>query len=303
MSYHFAMGAINKTTNLYEYPKIANKCNKYKCPSCEKDVIFKNGKNKPYFAHYKSNSPCYYYDNPNETQIHKDAKLLMKSLLDRKTNILLFHRSCITCGQRGFDGGFYYDIFEDDYNDDTKAIIEYSFIFNNSKKSADVALVENNKIKFIFEISYKNKTREENRPEPWVEIDAECLINKINLGENIDEYGNITIECIRDYKCDKCIEYEEIEKQPWVEIDAERLINKIKSGENIDENCNITIEYEEIEKHEEIEKEKQEKERQCCKCDIMIKNICKCENPKYETIKITNNIFCINCDKWKCRCK
>ena len=36
MSYHFAMGAINKTTNKYEYPRIANKCNKYKCPSCEK---------------------------------------------------------------------------------------------------------------------------------------------------------------------------------------------------------------------------------------------------------------------------
>jgi len=33
------MGAINKTTNKYEYPKIANKINKYKCPFCEKDVV------------------------------------------------------------------------------------------------------------------------------------------------------------------------------------------------------------------------------------------------------------------------
>ena len=30
MSNHFSMGAINKTTNKYEYPKIANKINKYK---------------------------------------------------------------------------------------------------------------------------------------------------------------------------------------------------------------------------------------------------------------------------------
>ena len=44
MSNHFSMGAINKTTNKYEYPKIANKINKYKCPFCEKDVIFRNGK-------------------------------------------------------------------------------------------------------------------------------------------------------------------------------------------------------------------------------------------------------------------
>ena len=48
MSTHFSMGAINKTTNKYEYPKIENKINKYKykCPFCEKDVIFRNGKIK-----------------------------------------------------------------------------------------------------------------------------------------------------------------------------------------------------------------------------------------------------------------
>ena len=74
MSNHFSMGAINKTTNNYEYPKIANKINKYKCPFCEKDVIFRNGKIKqPHFAHYKSDNPCSYYEKPNETQIHKDS--------------------------------------------------------------------------------------------------------------------------------------------------------------------------------------------------------------------------------------
>jgi competence CoiA-like predicted nuclease len=90
MSNHFSMGAINKTTTKYEYPKIANKINKYKCPFCEKDVIFRNGKIKqPHFAHYKSDNPCSYYEKPNETQIHKDAKLLMKTLLDNKNKILL----------------------------------------------------------------------------------------------------------------------------------------------------------------------------------------------------------------------
>lgn len=70
------MGAINKHTNQYEYPKIAVE-NKYKCPDCEKDVIFKCGKIKqPHFAHYKSDNPCYYYDKPSESQIHKDGKML-----------------------------------------------------------------------------------------------------------------------------------------------------------------------------------------------------------------------------------
>ena len=87
---HFSMGAINKTTNNYEYPKIANKSNKYKCPFCERDVIFKNGKIKqPHFAHYKSGNPCSYYEKPNETQIHKDAKLLMKTLLDIENVIIV----------------------------------------------------------------------------------------------------------------------------------------------------------------------------------------------------------------------
>ena len=53
MSVHFSMGAINIDTEDYEYPKIANKSNKYKCPFCDKKVMFRNGKIKqPHFAHY-----------------------------------------------------------------------------------------------------------------------------------------------------------------------------------------------------------------------------------------------------------
>jgi hypothetical protein len=190
MAYHFSMGAINKDTNNYEYPKIANKKYKYSCPCCEKDVIFKKGTIKqPYFAHYKTDNPCYYYDKPSETQIHKDAKMLMKTLLDNKKNISI-HRTCNYCEQRNcyYTKEICYDI-DEDYNENTKAFIEYKFYYNNSNRSADIALIENDKIKYIFEICYKNKTKEENRHEPWVEINAEDLINKINSGEIIDEEG------------------------------------------------------------------------------------------------------------------
>ena len=325
------MGAINKTTNQYEYPKIANKINKYKCPFCEKDVIFRNGKIKqPHFAHYKSDNPCYYYDKPNESQIHKDAKLLMKSLLDNKKNISI-HRSCNYCEQIncGYSECFDYEsyilednyesyIFEDNYNDNTKAVIEYKFNYNNSKKSADVALVENDKIKYIFEICYKNKTREENRPEPWFEIDAEKLINKINSGEIIDEDGNISIECIRDYKCDEYIKYEENEsikrklyyeklKQDRIEKERQEKIRKEnEEKDRIEKERQEKIRKENekiIKENEKIRKENEEKGRQPCNCGIMILNICICENPKYELVKLSNNLFCINCSKWKCRCK
>jgi hypothetical protein len=227
MSNHFSMGAINKITNNYEYPKIANKINKYKCPFCEKDVIFKNGKiKKPHFAHCKSDNPCSYYEKPNETQIHKDAKLLMKTLLDNK-NKILFYRECYECLLEK-NTIFEYKITDNDYNKNTTAFIEYKFNYNNSNRSADVALVENKDIKYIFEICYKNKTKEENRPEPWFEINSEKLINSINSVKNIDINNEIQIECIRDYKCDYCKEVIEYERKRQIHF-LEKL--KIKEKE------------------------------------------------------------------------
>jgi len=320
MSTHFFMGAINKITNNYEYPQIATKGkNKYKCPSCDKDVSFKKGPiKKPHFAHCKSDNPCFYYDKPSETQIHKDAKMLMKSLLDNKKKISIT-RECNNCQQRncGYNEGLHYDVYEE-YNENTKAFIEYKFIYNNSKKSADVALVENEKIKYIFEICYKNKTKEENRPEPWAEINAEDLINKINSGEIIDEDENISIKCIRSYKCNQCINFEENENKKlllyYENIRQEKLEKEMIERENREkEKIRKQEEYERmIEKEKERIKEEEEKrireqeekiKRLTHNCGIMIMNICICENPKYEFIKLSNNWFCSSCDKWKCRCK
>jgi hypothetical protein len=311
MSEHFFMGAINKTTNNYEYPKIATRCkNKYKCPCCEKDVFLKKGLIKqPHFSHYKSENPCYYYDKPSETQIHKDAKLLMKSLLDNKKNISI-HRTCNYCEQRNF--GYSEEIcymIDDEYNENTKAVIEYKFDYNNSNnRRADIALIENDKIKYIFEICYKNKTKEENRPEPWVEINAEDLINKINSGEIIDEEGNITIKCIRNYKCDRCIEYEENEKikrNLYYEKLKQDKIEKERQQKERNEKLKQDKERQEKERNEYLIKQKEEEDKmsQPCNCGIRIINICMCEIPKYELVKLCNNLFCINCNKWKCRCK
>jgi hypothetical protein len=319
MSNHFSMGAINKITNDYEYPKIATKgINKYKCPCCDKDVIFKKGLiKKPHFAHYKSTNPCFYYDKPSESQIHKDAKMLMKSLLDNKKNICI-NRECNYCEQRncGCVENVHYDIC-DEYNENTKAIIEYKFIHNNSKKSADLALVENDTIKYIFEICYKNKTNEENRPEPWAEINAEDLINKINSGEIIDEDGNISIKCIRNYKCRFCIEYEENETKKMnlyyenirqEQIEKERIEREKLEKEKIRKQEEYEgwreREKERIREREEKRIREQEEERKKIthKCGLMIMNICICENPKYEIVKLSNNLFCVICDKWKCRC-
>ncbi len=351
------MGAINKNTNDYEYPRIANRSNKYKCPFCEKDVIFRNGKIKqPHFAHYKSENPCHYYDRPNETQIHKDAKMLMKSLLDNKKNICIL-RNCdqANCNCKN---NVRYCILNDDYSENTHAVIEHRFNYNNSIRSADVALVDSYAIKFIFEICYKNKTKEENRPEPWFEINAEDLISKINSGESIDEDGNVNIECIRNYRCDKCIEIKlrrenfikEQERREQQERLKEKERHRLEQERQRLEQERRRLEQERhkrhaIERHrleqerrrleqerhkrqaierqekwlrEEPERRKLEQEmisqlklecgfdrivsivREPCSCDMCV---CTCENPKYELVKLSNNLFCVKCNKWKCRCE
>ena len=88
MSNHLFMGAINKSSNDRESPKFADKKNNYMCPSCQKDVIFKKGQIKiPHFAHKASEIKCTFYDKPSETEIHKEAKILMKSLLNNKKEL------------------------------------------------------------------------------------------------------------------------------------------------------------------------------------------------------------------------
>jgi hypothetical protein len=307
---HFSMGAINKNTNNFEPPIFANKSNKYKCPSCEKDVIFKKGNiNRAHFAHYKSDDSCYYYNNPGESQIHKDAKMLMKTLLDNKTNIVIY-KTCNYCEQRNcpFPYGFEIEIWDEEYNENTRAVIEHKFYYNDADRRADVALIENDKIKYIFEICYRNKTKNENRPEPWVEIDAEDLIYKINSGENIDEDGNISIKCIRNYKCEECIVYDEKIKQEQIEKKIkekqEQIEKKIKERREQEQKWRESLKQKEADRIRKLEykiiREEEERLSKLCDCGIMIKNICICETPKYELT--FNNLFCVNCNRWKCRC-
>jgi hypothetical protein len=270
------MGAINVLTNEYEYPKIATKMNSYKCPCCENKVCFRKGKvKKPHFAHLKSNHPCGYYDRPNETQIHKDAKMLIKTLLTNK-KIIMFYRKCYYCNKTTKDVLY---ISSDDYND-TTAVIEHKFYYNGSNKSADVALLENKNIKYIIEICYKHKTKEENRPEPWVEINAEQLIKNVNNTNNLET----RIECIRDYKCVSCIFKEEQKIKKEQEDEQRKLKNEQRKREEHEmklkciEEDNIKWEnnkrmWKELKEREilekKLEKERKEKELQNEKNELL----------------------------------
>ena len=265
---HILMGAINTATKKYEYPKMASKANTYSCPDCKKRVRPKQGPIKVHhFAHDKSDNPCTYYNHPGESQIHRDAKLALKTILEQDKNIY-FMRKCKSCHHRNK-----HDI--ERRTEHSRIIIEYQFTFNNSNRAADLAYVNDNTIMYIFEICYKHKTQEENRPEPWFEIDAVKLLDDINS----DKFQGDTLEiqCIRYKICSKCHlkEIEEKERRRLKEIEDNeilRLRNEMwrqKENEEKERQRIKKMEEEERQRLEAIEEPKrrlqreiQEKEKQ-----------------------------------------
>lgn len=218
MSHILSLGAINKLTGEYVYPKIANKKDEYICPECNKDLILCQGEIRVHhFRHKVDNvNPCHHYSNPTETQIHKDAKILLKNLLKRKIPIS-FIRNCCSCKINEE-----FEIPEIGETSDVK--LEYRFEYNGLK-IADVAYIDDSDIVCIFEICNTHKTCSENRPEPWFEINAETLI-KI---ANDNSLTSLQIPCIRCEKCYDCIEKEKnniIKKNKALDI----LYNWFQSG-------------------------------------------------------------------------
>ena len=199
MTHILSLGAINKVTGEYVYPKIANKKDEYICPGCNKDLILCQGEIRVHhFRHKVDNvNPCYHYSNPTESQIHKDAKILLKNLLERKIPIS-FIRNCGCCKKNEE-----YEIPE--ISETSNIQLEYRFEYNGVK-IADVSYLEDGEILCIFEICNTHKTCSENRPEPWFEIDAETLIKMAND----NSLTSLEIPCIRCEKCDVCIETENI---------------------------------------------------------------------------------------------
>ena len=223
-----SLGAINKHTGEYVYPKIANKKDEYSCPECRKDLILCQGEIRVHHFRHKVDTinPCHYYNKPSESQIHKDAKMLMKMLLDKKTSIA-FIRNCTNCKKN--------EEFEIPEISETSSIqLEHRFDYNGLK-IADVAYLDTGEIVCIFEICNTHKTSSENRPEPWFEIDALTLIGIAND----NSVNSLKIPCIRCEKCEKCNEIDKL-KQKYKDIN----INKYYAGYDKKTTLDFTIKCE-----------------------------------------------------------
>jgi DNA polymerase elongation subunit (family B) len=242
MTHLLNLGAFKKLTSEYVYPKIANEKDLHICPECNKELILCQGEIiRPYFRHkVDSVNPCHYYINPSEAQIHKDAKRLLKKILEKKIQIS-FIRTCFCCKKN--------EEFEIPEISETSEIkIEHNFQYNG-KKIADVAYIEDDELLSIFEIYNTHKTHSKGRPEPWFEMSAEKLINLVN-NNNDNTLTSLQIPCIRCEKCDNCIENEK------------KILEEEKQNREQQEQEQQNREQQEKQNRKQEEEEKQTREQQ-----------------------------------------
>lgn len=172
MAEKYNLGAINIITKQYTSPNKADKTAKYQCTDCEQRVILRKGTiRKAHFAHYSPTNTCSYYEHPNESQLHKDAKYKLQEKLNAKFPIVI-NNQCPECSSSPAA----FDDFEVEYTEGDTAIVEYRD--PNNKYVADVALLNNGKLKYIFEIKYTHATSTTVRPEDWFEFTADEVLEE-----------------------------------------------------------------------------------------------------------------------------
>jgi hypothetical protein len=138
-----------------------------------------------HFAHKPGERDCKFYEHPGEGEIHKMAKHIIADLL-RKRKIKTIICPCPI--------GCTYDE-QIKYEDGDEVMVEYRV---SDKCIVDVAVVNKDKVRYVFEIYNTHKTTRET-PEPWFEVDAKEILKKTE---------NVYIHCIRkDRYCSTCVKH------------------------------------------------------------------------------------------------
>lgn len=199
----YILGALEVSTNIYTFPNKAEKGKEYTCVDCNKKVLFRKGtKRVAHFAHYSATNTCTYFEHPNEGQLHKDTKFKLAQWLKDKRKITLTWNCCkCSCSPAGDD-------IEIEYLEGDNVIVEYRD--PSGKFVADVAVLNNSKIRFIFEIKDTHATITNVRPEPWFEFSVQGIkeseeTNTECINEEMED--NLYLYCVRNCKlryCNNC---------------------------------------------------------------------------------------------------
>jgi hypothetical protein len=216
MSEKYRLGAIDTETNVYTSPFYALKGRAYKCLDCHKKVILRKGLIRvAHFAHYAQTSTCSYYEHPNESQLHKEAKHKLSDWLKKQRPITIFW-CCNKC--TGFPAAPEVHV---KYEEGDTVVVEYRDPKN--KYVADVAVVNNDRLKYIFEVKHTHATLTDSRPEPWYEFSTDDIFEMDT--ENPTETDAVVFQCVKQNikrYCNTCIALEE----KWV-LNLPRLDKKI----------------------------------------------------------------------------
>jgi len=257
---HFEHGAIDKHTSHLVDPVSALKRIWYKCPDCEKDVYVRKGPVKiAHFAHRSDkNNPCTYYNrNPSREQKHKNAQLKLKQFLERGKEIDIGRICACGCG--------YVSNWGITCTNGNIVKCEHRFVFNNSTKIADVAVMNIDKeVWCIFEVVHTHYTKEPDRPEPWHEIMAD-EINSIPSSSD-----RVVLTCVRQKLRPECIARQKVNHENWLKQQEELRKQREKEEEEFkirQEEMNRILEAQRIEYMKEqekirIEQKKKEEELQ-----------------------------------------
>ena len=214
MAEKLQLGALDVETKKYTLPFKAEKGKAYVCTDCEQKVILRKGKvRRAHFAHFSPTNTCTYYEHPNESQLHKDAKYKLAERLKEKF-IIKISNSCPKCTASPTDME---DVYIE-YQENDVVIVEYRDPTN--KYIADIAVLNNNKVRYIFEIKNMHATTTNVRPEPWFEINAEEIFeeeDRLSKNDPEDIIGQeYYLWCLRNVKSRWCANCR-IETESWPE--------------------------------------------------------------------------------------
>lgn len=159
---------------------------RYICTTCHDPVYAKRGDIKRWhFAHY-TGSKCSSKDEllkvGGESDDHKFAKYKLYQLLLEGSDITINGTKCSYCENTK-------ETIKVEYQEGDTAMTELTIEGNYR---VDVAIVNDNKIRYIFEILHTSKTKNE-RPEPWFEIKSSDVINCMG--------NKIVLQDVKPYWC------------------------------------------------------------------------------------------------------
>jgi hypothetical protein len=212
----------------------------YICTECGNNVFSKRGtKVSWHFSHYPDDNCRNKKNNTiNEGDHHLQAKNLLYTLLKNKVNIHIFGTKCSHCNNILKGHNILYLDGDEVY---TERIID-----DNSNR-ADVAIINNGNIRYIFEVFNTSKTKSY-RPEPWFEISSDQIIDK-NTGYQAKDIDNIQLNDIKEYICGDCekirVTAYTIQQNKCNNVSSINDIssdNNISPSDNISSNNNIFVE-------------------------------------------------------------